>query len=548
MNKLTLTTFLLMCFALSSAFSQRLYEDISIKISESEGKGLAEGHLGVVGTTDDGFYVLRIKGSSALGLGQSMSGNASLYVDKYTNDLKRKQTAFIEGVGMAIVGRSRGSVYEFATQDEDQNLYVFFSEYVKGVNSLYSLKLDDDRFEFVDEQLIYSDRKANKRLDRRGTYAIVESEDRNKFAVYSFTNERFGRNSEIYAETFNRKMESEWKMYEVVESYQRGNVTNAAFQTSTHSSARNKTFSISLSNNGVMNVMQKIYDDSFANLFGANNYFHQIYTLSGQSGRLEYTIFDNEEKFIVEAMIRHDQNDNLNLVGYVGDRERLIDGVIFRSMDPLSFNTVKEKIINFSSEQKKEFLVSQDDGTRKNFGDKRTERRLDKGKRVNISARNNLIDVFVHEDNSITIAGEYFDVITTTTNRGVGVGAQSQQTTDYIFGDLKFVNVSEDGKIRWVKNIHKYQRSSSMNLLSVSSLFLDNKINFIFNDFQQRKLMYLSIDQDGNYNPYEIADLGRRGELENHWFLPSSVRYLNENEIVGFANRLLRTKIIKIGL
>lgn len=523
--------------------------DISIRISESEGKGLTEGNLGVIGTTDDGFYVLRTRGGGSLGIvGMTIGGNAAIFVDKYTNNLKRVKTASIEGVGMLIAGRAKGSSYEFAIQDEDQNLYVYFSEFVKGVNRLYSLRLDTKSFEFTDEKLIYEDKRANKRLDRRATYAYVESEDRKKFSIYSFANERYGRESEIYAETFNRKMQSEWKMYEKVDGYRNGTIYTTAFSTSSNSSVGNTTFSISLSNTGVLNVMQKIYDDSFANLLGAGNYMHQIYTLTGEGGRLKSKVFDNEEKFIVEAMIRHDQNDNLSLVGYIGDRERLIDGVIFRNMDPVTFKTITEKIINFSPDQKKEFLVSQDDGRRKSFGDKRTERRIDKGKRVRISARNNLINAYVHEDNSITIAGEYFDVQTSTTTRGGGVGAQTETTTNYIFGDLKFVNVSEDGEIRWVKNIHKYQRSTSMNLLSVSELFLDNRINFIFNDFQERKLVLMSIDQNGDYLPYEITDLGRRGELENHWFVPSSVKYLDESKIVGFANRALRTKIIKIEL
>ena len=520
--------------------------DISISISEAQGKGLTEGNLGVVGTTDDGFYVLRVRGGAGLA-GLNAGANSSIFVDKYNNNLQRTNTALIEGVGMAVTGRANGSSYEFSVQDEAGNLYVYFSEFVKGVNSLYSLKLDTKKFEFIDERLIYDDIEPNRRLDRRATYAIVESEDKNMFAVYSFVNERFGYDSEIYVECFNKKMESEWKMYEKVKGDQRGNVNNAAFNTSTNSSVGNTTFSISLSNKGVVNVMQKIYDDSFANLLGAGNYFHQVYTLSGEGKRLKTKVFDNEDKFIVEAMIQHDQNDNLSLVGYVGDRERIIDGVIFRSMDPLSFEKITERVIAFSPEQKKQFLISQNDGSRReSFGDKRTERRIDKGKRVRISARNNLINAYVHEDNSITIAGEYFDTVTSTTNAVGTVRGGVNTETNFIFGDLKFVNVSADGEIRWVKNIHKYQRSTSMNLLSVSELFLNDKINFIFNDFEERKLMLMTLDQDGNYVPYEIADLGRRGALENHWFVPSSVRYLSESKIVGFANKFLKTKIIKI--
>jgi len=291
--------------------------------------------------------------------------------------------------------------------------------------------------------------------------------------------------------------------------------------------------------------MQKNYEDSFANLFGSD-YYHEIFTLSPENKRMKSKQFDNEEKFIVEAMIKHDQNNNLSLVGFVGDKERLIDGVIFRTMDPITFKTIKQNVVTFTDEQKKKFLISQDDGSdRSSFGDRRTERRLEKGKKVNISARNNIINSYVHENNSITIAAEYFDIVTTTRTNANG---QMTTDTDYVFGDMKFVNVSEDGEIRWVKNIHKYQRSGTSSLLSVSELFLDDEIKFIYNDFQERKLMMISLDMNGNYVPYEITDLGRHGKLENHWFVPSSVRYLSESTIVGFANRLLKTKIIKIDL
>jgi len=507
MNKIKASLTLLLCLTILGLQAQN--RKVAVEISEAQGKGLSEGNLGVVGTTEDGFYVLRIKGGRMNTVGISLSNKSTIFVDKYTNKgLKRVATADIEGIELGVAGRVKGSSYEFALQDSDDNLYVYFSEYVKGINSLYSLRLDPNSFEFVDEKLIYQDKKVTKRLDRRATYAFVESEDKSKFAIYSFVNEKFSRVSHIYVETFSRDLNSEWIKYEIVEGTQQGNDKTPAFGVSSNSSVSNTTFSISLSNDGVVNIMQKNYEDSFVNMLGAGNYFHEIYSLSPDSKKMKSKIFDNEEKYIVEAMIQHDQNDNLSLVGYVGDREKLIDGVIFRTMDPVTFKTINQKVINFSPEEKKKFLISQGDGSsRTSFGDRRTERRIDKGKRVNISARNNIINAYVHDDNSITIAAEYFDVVTTARPQPGMRNGQMQQETNYIFGDMKFVNVSAEGEIKWV-----------------------------------------TLDQDGNYLPYEIADLGRRGELDSHWFVPSSVKYLSEYTIVGFANRFLRTKIIKIDL
>jgi len=120
-----------------------------------------------------------------------MGSRADMFVDKYKNKgLKKVATADLEGIELLISRRSRSASYEFARQDSDDNLYVYFSEFVKGVNSLYRLKLNNSSFKFEDEELIYRDKKANKRLDRRATFAVVESEDKNKFAIYSFVNEK----------------------------------------------------------------------------------------------------------------------------------------------------------------------------------------------------------------------------------------------------------------------------------------------------------------------------------------------------------------------
>ena len=445
--------FIVMFFLANNLLGQE--QDISIQIGESDKKGLFDGINGVVAQVDDGFYVLRMKTKGSLLGSQVGNGSDELYLDKYSNDLKFQSTVDIDGIVFSVAGRSRGAEYEFCLQDDQDNVYVYFSEFRKGVNSLYRIRLDESTGSFVDEQTIYRDQRANKRLDRRGSYSLVESVNRNTFAIYSFVNERNANYTEVYAAVFKRNMELLWEMNENIEGYARGESSGWAFQSS-YRSLESRNLSISVSNAGVLNIMRVIYDNKlFAGLTG--DYYHIIYTLSGPDNRVDYRLFDFEDSFILQALIRHDQNDELNLVGYMGDNRRRIDGVVFINMNASNLETTNTKSIKLTDSQKEAFLVSSDaDSVRKQRGDERTKRRIDKGKNVGISSSNRLINAYVHQDNSTTVVSEYFDVITSTNN----IDGNMNTTTTFVFGDLKYINIGSDGNIRWVKNIHKNQRSS----------------------------------------------------------------------------------------
>ncbi len=517
---------------------------VKVDIGESDKKGLFEGIHGVVGKVDDGFYVLRVKSKSALIGGLSVGAPTELYIDKYNNDLRLDGSAVIDGITISENARSRGSEYEFCVQDDQDNLYVYFSEFVKGINSLYRIKYDPRTKTFGEEVTVYRDDEVNKKLDRRASFSYVESENRERFAIYSFVNERSKKYTEVYVGVFERNLDQVWEMKENIEGYSRDGGFSLSFQNS-YKSFVGKNLSISLSNDGVLNIMRKIYDESFVGLI-TGGYSHLIYSLAGPEVRPQSRFFDFEDTFILEAMIRHDQNSELNLVGYTGDNRNVIDGLVFINLDATSLKTLTERNMKMTDQQKEDFLVSADaDTRRKARGDKRTKRRIEKGRNVRISARNELINAYVHKDNSTTVVSQYFDIKTSQTR---DINGNIQTTTTYVYGDFKYINISSDGEVRWVKNIHKIQQGSNPTTLSISDLFLDDEITYIYNDFEDYKLVMLTMDSEGNDRAIDIADLGRRGELENHWFVPSSVNYISDYVIVGFAMRLLKTKLIKISL
>jgi len=42
-----------------------------------------------------------------------------------------------------------------------------------------------------------------------------------------------------------------------------------------------------------------------------------------------------------------------------------------------------------------------------------------------------------------------------------------------------------------------------------------------------------------------ITDLSRKGALEKFWFIPSSVKNLSDNSILGSAIRMFKKKLVK---
>ncbi len=129
MNKF-LTLFLL--FTFSFCYSQENSNNFKIGSLDDIKKNPV--FVDVIGIINNEFYILR-KGKS----------NFDYAVDKYSTDLKLLKSIPIE----ELAGRKEPKSYEFSMQDEDNIIYIYYSEYKDGINSLSRIQLSERGTRFI---------------------------------------------------------------------------------------------------------------------------------------------------------------------------------------------------------------------------------------------------------------------------------------------------------------------------------------------------------------------------------------------------------------
>jgi len=405
---------ILICFCLSIQIANAQTKKLSIKVGEAERKGLAEGVIGVVGTDDDGFYVLRMKSRGMVFYGIPLGTKGELYLDYYSNNLVLKKSAELENITMTLLNKSKGKTYEFFAQDDSDNLYIYYSNKDDNVNNLYKSKINAKSLNVEDAELVRQFEIKNDKLDRRATFSTIQSEDKSKMAIFSSISERKSTQSSTYVEVFDASLNSLWHHQSDIPQYEEGKFRSNAFSFGSEQSTMvNTTKGLSLSNDGVLNLMSKVYEDSKkGTLFGGRkDYMHLIYAFAEDNEKPVIRSFANKTAYIVELMIQHSKNDQLRLAGYYSNEEKFsVDGVMFLDLNPTTLETNQSNLVEFNDEQIKAFLISSNaDPNKKARADKKLKKKMDKGKEINISARNNILDLYTHDDNSLTLAGEYFN-------------------------------------------------------------------------------------------------------------------------------------------
>jgi len=545
-----LLLFCCLLFAFQFTFAQK--KTISIQVSEKKKKKVIEGLLKIVGSTEDGFFALKGKADGMNISGLSLSGKYYPVLEYYTNDFELVNSLEIKELMMPTLNMSKAKLYEFFAQDKNDDLFLYYSELVGDKNTLARKKLDMKSFQLTDKTIVREFNDSGKKLDRRWGYKHTQSKDKSKLAIFSSEAERKGKESYAYVEVFDDELNSLWTMEAILPHYEESVYSNKSFEfISEESTMMNVHNSISLSNDGVLNVMAKAYSDEKEGFLfrRPTDYMHLIYSFSEGNEKPVIRSFPNEKAYIVEMMIQHDKNDNLRLAGFYSNSEKLnVDGLLFLDLNPATLKNNFSKLIEFTDQNKKDFLISSNiDEKKMEKAQKKLDKKMEKGKDVDISARNNLLNLYTHSDNSITMASEFFDFRERReSNRDGNGNVTFEYVTDYIFGDLKFIHISPDGEIEWINNYEKYQKiEDEFLLLSVADFFVEDDIYFVYNDTRSRELKMGTVSKDGKMDSKVITDLKRNGALENYLFMPRTVEQLNENTYVGGAQRIFKKKLVK---
>ncbi len=558
MNK-SIFKYLIPCLLLFGTIAcQAQTSNVKLDLGLEDKKGFLEGGFTVLGARSDGFYVLRTKTKGAAIGRKGVGTKAEIFIDYYENNMVLKRSKQLSNMSFRLLNDVEGLVYEFALPGPDRDLYVFYSDFGKNGNELKRSRLDHKSFELVDETVVYSSGKEEIE-DRRGSYNHIVSPDKSKIGAFSIVGSDDGEESKVLVQVFDQDFNPIWEMNSLSDEVRSGDGFDyKKLFWGIYPSMYKKQVTLALSNDGVLNILFKIYEEeeekkgrkTKEERKAPRKYFHKLYSFSEASDEPVERIFSNEGRYVAELMITHSNENNLRMLGFFSEESDIaLDGIMFYELDPKSLDSIIEEETKFDKNDKKALLVSIDPDTNKGglrgkaveAFEKRYKKKLDEGKVVRISDQNNMLGLYNHEDGSTTIASEWYDYSTRTVT-----STNSTSTEDkYVFGDLKFINLSADGETNWIKNLQKYQKDSFPNNQSVATMFLDDEIYMIHNDFRDRALNVTRVNADGEAKTSIITELGGRGIMKKYVFTPSTVSYLRDNEFIGFCGRYFKKKMLK---
>ncbi len=337
---------------------------------------------------------------------------------------------------------------------------------------------------------------------------MVESQDKKKFSIYSFLEDK-NKDTDIYVEVFNKKMEPEWNFTGIITPFQKEGFTGEALELEIYG-VFDTTFSISLSNEGELTILHKIYDDSFKIVADDTYYKYQLYKITRDTKIIDYYIIGNDIVTKTELILRHDNKGNIVLVGYYSDGSNIpraglvVVGVYYAKFDAEDLTLLDEKTFEFSEHN---HIVEALDG--------------------DVYRKNRLIDFYFQDNGSITVASEFKYSI----RRDLAAPAE------YQLRDLIFINFEPEAGLNWAKNVEKDLYTKLDNILSAWIHFSDNQFQILFNDSDQKQIILGKLDSDGNWTQSIVSNLSKNGNLEHYFLVPQSIRLIDDNKVIGYSQR-----------
>mgnify|MGYP003631557695 CR=1 FL=1 len=527
---------LLLNFISEPSFGQA--KNVKSQIGKPQKTGEISEMFGVVGADQEGYYVLRGKSTGFSLLIVPINVKVKLNLDYYDREMNFVRSLEIEDI-RADVGLKKSKCYEFMDQDEDGNLFLFYSE-KKGDNILlWKSKFNKKKFSFEPPSLI-----SELYNGRQKSFYLLESDDRTKKAIVSLFNSESSGQSRInidYLDKYSNKSSNmeeiiNFPIEEIGEFQNSGKFGNRKLDRSSVSESR-------LANNGDLILMAKTQKEG--GVFKASIYDYHLISISGNSNKVKYQKLDFQGKIPLTGTLTNPDkiSNQLRFTGfYSGDKIQSIEGVYQFDFNTDDLKITRKKFCEFDRDQKEDFLVSeQAKGEKLNRSERRIKKKIFENKDVRIKSFF-IREQISFEDNSITIVAEEYFEYTTQTRMGNSVTF----TTYFNFMDLVYIHINKRGEIEWVKNLKKNQVSSSKIGLGVYVFNHDNYIYSLYNDRNSKNLVLSSIDKKGDYEFKNISSLKKKSKFGKYQMELPNLRFLNDAELVGFAGRKDKSRFFKL--
>ncbi|AZQ63931.1 hypothetical protein EI427_17370 [Flammeovirga pectinis] len=547
-------TSILLCILFVTANAQTYHP--TLNVGEKEGKGVAETDIGVIGKTDTEIIHLTAKGKGvAMGIDPfgfinpvGIKTKVELNIHLYDYALTLKKELPLGDIKIAGLNNPPEKNFEFTYQDKKKNIWIIYSTNSKGANHLYRTKLNESRTGFEKPILISRQQIGADKINKQSSYSIELSESKDLMCIYSFSSNKKGKSTSTYVEVLDADFNRKWIMYSKVPQYEKNNFTNKL--DNTYSKLLNgKNKNTLLSEMGVFHYFNSVTDKK------NNNITHILYSFSeGKRNAIIKPI--TNDKIKKKGLHLVDYNKQLCLIGLYSNKEEkefVIEGLFIEIMDPVLLKTTSEKMIKFTNNQKKDFLISNyfpETSFQLNkfiSKDNKVAKKLEKKSKIEIENDFIAHNVFINNNQSFTFVVESFkesSIISSTTTGGVG----SSRFLNY-YEDLCFINFTKEGTINWVSNFHKYQKIDDNTFFS-RGLFLEQKedqLLFMYPNLNVDQIQYGEVSLDGKIKAKDIYTLKNK-RIEGYWFDPGSFELLTDRQFLGNSIRSFKKRMIMMDL
>ena len=496
---------------------------VNVELSASASRKLSTRFIGIVGTTDEGIYILRLKSKGYSISGGGLGKKGELFLDKYDHESNLIKSKEIKDIPITIVSKAKDKSYEFFYQDEKEGIWLFYSDELKGENRLFRKRLNQETLDFEEPILVANHLIMKKGLDRRSNYSIIQSKDNNKFAIYSFSGNTRSRDAHAYVEVFDNSMNSEWVINATIPEFNKSGFESKF--TNLKVAGYHKE-DILLSNDGRLNILNQVFVEK-----SWDEYEHILYSFHKGISEPVIHYLKNSDKYFVDLSLAHHKNGSIKIVGFYSNEKGLnpIDGLFVQSLAPLSLAVKAEEYIPFSEEDKVNFYFGGREKASKKVLDK-----IEKGKGFDLPSYLTINSIYTLENNSVTLCSEYLNSF------------QRKGVTYFGFYSMQFINISESGEINWIEKYTKKQIDRRTLSGSVYEMFEDDVIYFVYNDILNRDLLAGQINGNGESSSEVVLTSKKMGDLANFVIFPSNISKIADNQYMGVALRAFGQSLLKI--
>lgn len=423
----------------------------------------------ILGTTGDGFYALRLRGSWG-----------RPYIEEYGNDMKLRKS---EELSLSYKGKQQ-ELENVIWYNDQLYMITSFNNEQKNTNYLFMEGIFPRTFTKKGDIRVVGEIPARNR-NNEGFFDFRVSRDSSKFLIYNEMPYKKNEPERFAFRVFDDKMESLWYK-EVVLPY-----ADFLFE----------VVEFRVDDRGRVFLLGKLYNENRREKKGGKPNYKYVVVEYKDGGESSKTYQVNlQDKFISDLTFRVARNGDLIFAGFFSNRTSYtVKGTCY-----FKINGETGEVYNSGIKEFGEDFLSQ------------FHKREKKGKELYSYDLKKLIPR--SDGGAVLVAEQYFVRVFRYRDYYTGL---YEERYYYYYNDIIVANINPDGSIAWVSKIPKRQETSNDGgyFSSFSTSVVRDKLFFIFNDHPKNaneKDPKRLLNFNGKQSVVTLAVLKANGEYDKY--------------------------------